>query len=480
MKIKQKALLGLVIIVIIGLVLYLLPEETQLTSYTIEAKYDDQNKIIYATQTVKYINTNDIPLKEIYFHLYPNAFKTQENLPFTKEELPFAYPNGFQPGFIEIEKVTFDKDIPATYELEEPNEEILKINLPKELKKGETIEINMTYKVQIPPCRSRFGYGNNTVQIGNWYPILSVYDKNGWNNDPYYIFGDPFYSDIANYKVKLSVPKKMIVASTGEIKQEKNYGDSKELVIEAQKVRDFAMVLSTKFKIAEQQVDGIKVKSYYFTEGYGDKALKFAVDAIKFYNDYIGKYLYKQYSVVQTDFYMGGMEYPNLVMISKDLYTKANLFHLEYVIAHETAHQWWYGVVGNNQIKESWLDEGLTEYTTIMYIERYYGKATADEIYRLVIEGEFNKFLNTNSDISLAKTLADFKEWKEYTNIAYNKGAMVFYNLRNLIGDEEFKKVLQNYYDKYKYKIATTQDLIDVVDSVTGKDTGGFFQEWFY
>ena len=480
MKIKQKILLGLVIIVIIGLVFYLLPEETRLTSYTIEAKYDDQNKIIYATQTVKYINTNDIPLKEIYFHLYPNAFKTQENLPFTKEELPFAYPNGFKPGFIEIEKVTFDKDIPATYELEEPNEEILKINLPKELKKGETIEINMTYKVQIPPCRSRFGYGNNTVQIGNWYPILSVYDKNGWNNDPYYIFGDPFYSDIANYKVKLSVPKKMIVASTGEIKQEKNYGDSKELVIEAQKVRDFAMVLSTKFKIAEQQVDGIKVKSYYFTEEYGNKALKFAVDAIKFYNDYIGKYPYKQYSVVQTDFYMGGMEYPNLVMISKDLYTKANLFHLEYVIAHETAHQWWYGVVGNNQIKESWLDEGLTEYTTIMYIERYYGKATADEVYRLVVEGEFNKFLNTNSDVSFAKTLADFKEWKEYTNIAYNKGAMVFYNLRNLIGDEEFKKVLQNYYDKYKYKIATTQDLIDVVDSVTGKDTGGFFQEWFY
>lgn len=480
MKIKQKTLLGLVIIVIIGLVFYLLPEETRLTSYTIEAKYDDQNKIIYATQTVKYINTNDIPLKEIYFHLYPNAFKTQENLPFTKEELPFAYPNGFKAGFIEIEKVTFDKDIPATYELEEPNEEILKIKLPKELKKGETIQINMTYKVQIPPCRSRFGYGNNTVQVGNWYPILSVYDKNGWNNDPYYIFGDPFYSNIANYKVKLSVPKNMIVASTGEMKEEKNYGDSKELIIEAKRVRDFAMVLSKKFKISEKHVDGIKVKSYYFTEEYGNKALKFAVDAIKFYNDYIGKYPYKQYSVVQTDFYMGGMEYPNLVMISKDLYTKANLFHLEYVIAHETAHQWWYGVVGNNQIKESWLDEGLTEYTTIMYIERYYGKATADEVYRLVVEGEFNKFLNTNSDVSFAKTLADFKEWKEYTNIAYNKGAMVFYNLRNLIGDEEFKKVLQSYYEKYKYKIATTQDLIDVVDNITGKDTGGFFQEWFY
>lgn len=481
MNIKQKALLGLAIIVIIGLVLYFLPNNhSEITSYIIDAQYNDQDKAISATQTVRYTNTNDIPLKAIYFHLYPNAFKSQENLPFTKEELPFAYPDGFQSGFIEIGKVTFDNDLPATYELEEPNGEILKVTLPKELEKGEVIQINMSYKVQLPPCRSRFGYGKNTVQLGNWYPIVSVFDKNGWNNDPYYIFGDPFYSDIANYKVKLTIPKDIVVASTGEIKEEKNYGDSKKLVIEAKKVRDFAMVLSPKFKVAEKEIDGIKVKSYYFTEEYGNKALKFAGDAIKFYNDYIGRYPYKQYSVVQTDFYMGGMEYPNLVMISKDLYTKANLFNLEYVIAHETAHQWWYGVVGNNQIRESWLDEGLTEYSTILYIERYYGKATAEEVYRLVIEGEFNKFLKTNSDISFAKTLADFKEWKEYTNIAYNKGAMVFHNLRRLIGEEEFKKVLQTFYETYKYKIATTQNLIDVVDNVTGRDTGGFFQEWFY
>lgn len=455
-------------------------KDSNITLYTIEAKYDDENKVIYATQKVDYVNTHDISLREVYFHLYPNAFKTQENLPFTKEELPFAYPDGFKLGFIEFEKIAYRNDIPATYKFEEPNGEILKVILPKELKKGEGIQIKMTYKVQLPPCRGRFGYGTNTVQVANWYPILSVYDKNGWNNDLYYVFGDPFYSDIANYKVKLTVPKNMIVATTGVIKDEKVSYDFKELNIEAQKVRDFAMVMSPKFKVAEQEVDGIKVKSYYFTKDYGKKALKFAVDAIKFYNDYIGKYPYKQYSVVQSDFYIGGMEYPNLVMISKDLYTNSNLFNLEYVIAHETAHQWWYGAVGNNQIKESWLDEGLTEYTTILYIERYYGKATADEIYRHVIEGEFDKYLKTSSDTSFAKTLADFKEWKQYTNIAYNKGAMVFHDLRGLIGDEAFKKVLQSYYKKYKYKIATTQDLIDVVDSVTGKDTGGFFQEWFY
>ncbi|AAM25813.1 aminopeptidase N [Caldanaerobacter subterraneus subsp. tengcongensis MB4] len=479
MDVKKKLLLGLLAVVIAVLFVYFALPDKGMTTYLIEAKYDDGSKTVEAVQTVRYVNTTGASLKEICFHLYPNAFKSEENLPFTKEELPFVYPEGFAPGFIEIEKVTIN-GLPAVYTLEEPNDEILRLTLPREIKKGESVNIKMQYKVKLPPARSRFGYGKNTVQLGNWYPILSVYDKNGWNNDPYYIFGDPFYSDIADYKVELTVPEKFVVACTGEEKEQKVEKGSKKLVIEAHKVRDFAIVMSDKFKVIEQVVDGIKVKSYYFTEGYGDKVLKFASDAIKFYNDYIGKYPYKEYSVVETDFYMGGMEYPQLVMISKDLYNKANLFNLEYVIAHETAHQWWYALVGNNQIRESWLDEGLTEYTTLLYIERYYGKATAEEIYRLVIEGGFNKFVNNSADTSFAKTLADFKEWKEYTNIAYNKGAMVFYNLRKLIGDEDFKKVLQTYYEKYKYKIATTQDLIDVVDSVTGKDTGGFFQSWFY
>ena len=176
------------------------------------------------------------------------------------------------------------------------------------------------------------------------------------------------------------MPENIVVASTGLIKSDRHKGNNDVMSINASNVRDFAFVLSPKFKVAEEDVDGIKVMSYYFDEDVGTRALKYAKDAVKFYNSYIGKYPYKQYSVVESDFYMGGMEYPNLVMISKDLYSKNNIFNLEYVIAHETAHQWWYGVVGNNEVKEAWLDEGLTEYMTIMYIEKYYGKATEETV----------------------------------------------------------------------------------------------------
>ncbi|MGB9679566.1 MAG: M1 family metallopeptidase [Minisyncoccia bacterium] len=481
MKDNKKLLLIGALIVIIVVIVYVLPvKQEKITSYNINAKYNDENKTISAIQTVEYVNKSEKTLKEIYFHLYPNAFKEKEKLPFTKEELSFAYPEGFKEGYIDIKRVTFDKNIPAVYSVEENKQEILKIQLPKELRKGEKIKIEFEYKVQLPPAVGRFGYGKNTIQIANWYPIVSVFDKNGWNNDPYYTLGDPFYSEISNYNVRLTVPKQMVVASTGIIKKQKEYKEDKIIEIDAPNVRDFAIVMSPKFKMVQDNVDGIEVRSYYFSEEGGNKALKFAIDAIKFYNDYIGKYPYKQFSVVESDFYIGGMEYPNIVMISKSLYTKSNLFNLEYVIAHETAHQWWYGVVGNNQIKEAWLDEGLTEYTTIMYIERYYGKATAEEIYRHVIAGEFDKYIKTSNDVSMNKTLADFNGWEDYTNITYNKGAMFFNNLKSLIGEREFKKSLQTYYEKFKYKNATTQDLIDVVDAITKKDTGGFFQEWIY
>ncbi|AFK85478.1 MULTISPECIES: M1 family metallopeptidase [Thermoanaerobacterium] len=477
---KSKKYIWLVILVAaIGLLIYFAPiKNSNRTVYNMDLKYNDKDKTIIGTEAVDFINTDDVNLSEVYMHLYPNAFKDKSKVPFTKEEMGLAYPNGFKPGYIEINDVTFGKNEKATYSIDQKTGEILKILLPKKLGKGDRISFTIDFKVQIPPSCGRFGYGNNTIQVTNFYPILSVYDQNGWNNDPYYALGDPFYSDVSNYRVKLAVPKGMEVATTGVVTSKIRQGDMNVLTIDAPNVRDFAVVMSSKFKVAEGDVDGIRVKSYYFDEDSGLKALKYAQDAIRFYNSYIGKYPYKEYSVVESDFYMGGMEYPNLVFISKDLYSKDNLFNLEYVIAHETAHQWWYGVVGNNEVREAWLDEGLTEYTTIMYIERYYGKATADAVFKSIISGEFYKFSKTNKDDAMVKTLGQFKDWNDYTNIVYNKGAMVFNELRSLIGDEKFKEVLDKYYSEYKYKNATTQNLIDVVDSVTGKDTGGFFEEW--
>ncbi|MDI3311660.1 MAG: M1 family peptidase, partial [Thermoanaerobacterium sp.] len=213
---KGKKYIWLVILVAtIGLLIYFAPiKNSNTTVYNMDLKYNDKDKTIIGTEVVDFINTDDVNLSEVYMHLYPNAFKDKDKVPFTKEEIGLAYPNGFKPGYIEINGVTFGKNTKAAYSIDQKTGEILKILLPKKLGKGDRIKFAIDFKVQIPPSCGRFGYGKNTIQVTNFYPILSVYDQNGWNNDPYYALGDPFYSDVSNYKVKLAVSKGMEVATT--------------------------------------------------------------------------------------------------------------------------------------------------------------------------------------------------------------------------------------------------------------------------
>jgi len=371
------------------------------------------------------------------------------------------------------------RSIPFT--IEGRDKTILKVDLLKPLKSGRSIAVFMSYTIKIPPSEGRFGHGKYTYNITNWYPIACVYDEKGWHKDAYWILGDPFYSDVGDYRVSIKTPASFIVASTGDIKKEAVRGGYKTWSIVAKNVRDFAMVVSDKFKIASDKVNGITVYSYYFSEDeFGKRALRYGRDALKFFSDYIGPYPYHQFSVVQADFYVGGMEYPNLVMIDKGLYTKSNVFNMEYVIAHETAHQWWYGVVGNDEVNEAWLDEGLTEYSTIMYLEGYYGKSVADNVFSKAIEKPFEEFMASSKDTNTLKPLSQFKGWEDYTNLTYNKGAVMYSHLRKLVGDKVFNQILRKYYNDYKYKNATTQNLIDVATQVYGKDLGGFFQEWLY
>ncbi|SHE90556.1 Peptidase family M1 [Caldanaerobius fijiensis DSM 17918] len=449
-------------------------------TYEITAIFDPVNKTITAVQKTFYVNKSDVTFGELFFHIYPNAFSSEKTAPFLPDEFYKAYPEGFAPGWIQIKSVRISgKNVP--FKVEGKDNTILKLSLLRPLKSGKSIPIYISYVIKLPPSVGRFGYGRYTYNITNWYPIACVYDDKGWHKDPYYILGDPFYSDVANYRVLLRAPAGYVVASTGDIKSISIDGDIKSWSIVAENVRDFAMIISNKFKVVSEKVDGITVKSYYFSQDdFGRRALKYARDALKFFSEYIGPYPYKQYSVVQADFYVGGMEYPNLVMIDGDLYTRSNIFDMEYVIAHETAHQWWYGIVGNDEVNEAWLDEGLTEYSTILYLERYYGKSIADNVFSKAIERPFEEFIASAKNTCTLRSLPQFERWEDYINLTYNKGAVMYSRLRKLVGDNIFNQILREYYSEYRYKNATTQDLIDVATKVYGKDLGGFFQEWLY
>lgn len=448
------------------------------TEYVIKAEFESMEKLLVASQKITCTNRSDTPFQSLYFHLYPNTFKIEKTVPFVKEEMKLAYPKGFEPGYIEISSIDSGGEA-LHYVVLGVGETILKVNLNEALEPGDKIVLEMEYTIKIPPASGRFGYGENTINIANWYPILAVYDHKGWNLEPYYAIGDPFYSEISNYRIYISMPSEYTLAHTGNLLKRENIGGKMLWTIEANAVRDFAMIAGEKFKVLEDEKDGTKVKSYFMEDTYGQLALETAKDAIGIFNRLFGKYPYKQFSVAASDFFIGGMEYPNLVFIDQTLYCEEQKEILEYVVAHEAAHQWWYGIIGNDQVNESWLDEALTEYSTLLYYENKYSKDVMDNVYKNMIARSYHIYSDSEEkEEQIYKSLKEFDNAREYQALVYSKGAIFIGKMRDELGDELFFKILKVYFDKYKYKNATTEDFIKLCEQVADRSLKEYFQNW--
>ena len=329
------------------------------------------------------------------------------------------------------------------------------------------------------------GYFTNTVNLGNWYPIVCVYENGNWNKCIYNPNGDPFYSQVANYSVTLTLPSTYTLATTGII-TEKNTKNPLNTVwtVRADKVRDFACVFSQNFKLKSAIYDNIIVYSYYIGDDkYGQKALDTGVNAIKTFNEMFGKYPYDQISIVSCDFYIGGMEYPNMVMINKDLYASNTIDALEEVVAHEVAHQWWYGVVGNDEINKAWLDESLTHYSTMMYYEKTYGDqrfkeamSSSKSYYCATIQ--VLKATGVDFNEKIDRPSSSFNDWRLYDVLVYDKGAMMLDSIRGAVGDKKFFDSLKEYYSTNMYKNVTEKELISAFNKKSGIDVTSIMNPW--
>ena len=449
-------------------------------NYSLSFDYDHDSKKIDLEETLVYKNKTSENLNELYFHLYPNSFDEGVlNKPVGVLNESKAYPNGKSYGNIKIGSVEVDGKV-NEFEYFGEDSEFLKIVLPKTLEKNQKVTVNIDAVVTLPNVNHRFGYGNNTINIGNSYPIIAMYE-NGWVLDGYHSNGDPFYSDIANYNVSISALSSLKLATTGEIKNSKNDDLNTIYSIEAKGVRDFAFVLSEEFKVINEKVDDVLVNYYYFNDENYEKNLKTSVDSLKFFSEQFGEYPYKVLNVVQTNFVHGGMEYPNLVYISDDV---KEIEDYTNVIIHEIAHQWWYGVIGNNEYDEAWLDEGLTEYSVMLFYEFHSNynvnhleliKASTNN-YALFVE-LYTKVLG-EVNTSMNRRLDEFETEPEYVYNVYVKGMLFFDNIRELIGDDNFFKGLKNYYANNAFTNVSSQDLLREFEKSSGRNLESVFNSW--
>lgn len=451
-----------------------------LTEYEISINLDTETKKASVKQNIDYINTTNSILKNLKLHLYIQNFKEGATKSvISNTNLNRAYPNGMSYADFEINRLLVN-NLDAQFVFESDFDSILSINLTESLLPKKRIDLQIEYTFTIPNCNHRFGYGENTINLGNFYPIMCVYENGAFNTLGYNANGDPFYSNMANYCVDITTDSQYSVAGTGTKSIKKLENNKTKTTFKANLVRDFALVISNKFEIVSAKYKDIKIEYYYFNDNDAKSNLQTGVDAIKTFSKLFGEYPYSTFSIVKTDFVHGGMEYPNLIMISSDI---ENADDYKNVIVHETAHQWWYGMVGNDEFTTPWLDEALTEFSTLLFYDNNEGYNLTHKKMINACKENYTLFITVYEDVlgkidTSMRPVDQYSTEPEYTYCTYVKGNLMFESLYQLIGKDKFIKSLKEYFEVNKYTNATKEDLISAFEKISKQNLTNFFDSW--
>jgi hypothetical protein len=447
-------------------------ENENTSKYNIEVAFDDEANTLKGTVDFTYYNDGGNEINELKFNLWGNAYRQDASYkPISDAYYSKAYYKGASYGQMQIENV----ENCTSWDVGGEDENILCVNLLTPAYPEDTTHIKITYTLSLANVNHRTGVTSNTINLGNFYPVLCYISEEGFVETPYYFCGDPFVSECADYTVTLTMPSKYTAATSGNIISENTAGENKICKYALNSARDFAIVLSDKFQTATTKVDSTTVTYYYYDDANPQTALNAAADSLDYFSQSFGQYVYPTMSVVQTGFCMGGMEYPALTMISDSLDSAAAI----YTIVHENAHQWWYAMVGSDQVNHSWQDEGLAEYSSLMFFEKNptYGLTrtgmvgAATKSYR-AFYSVYNQLFG-DADTTMDRCLNEFIGEYEYSNIAYNKGLLLFEAVRSAVGDEKFATALKTYFKDNLFKVASPQSLY--APFAKGADIEGIF-----
>jgi len=432
----------------------------------IDAVLDPEKRTLTATQVMTLRSPADEPLDEVVLRSYSGAYLDLETSPAGTDELYYScYGSDFSPGGLQLAYARVNGKA-VIYSWEDEAMTVLKLPLLEAWQPGETLTVELSYQVTIPECASRFGVSEEIMTLGNVFPTLAVWDHGQWRKDAYVSIGDPFLSECANWTVHLTLPASYSVAATGYARPVVS-GDTAVYTMQAYAVRDFAMVVSDSFVSASAIENDVLVVAWAKTETDALAMLKTARQAVVCYEKHYGDYVYPTLTLAQANFPFGGMEYPGLVMIGSDV-LRAGEKTLEHVVAHETAHQWWYAMVGSDSWRHPWQDESLCEYALMDYIGMYEGASARDAAVFEQIETALR--ITVARNVTPGCPIDYFSDLTEYTHVVYYRGAALWMALETYMGKEQLDAFLQDYRREFLFGMASRQEMTDLLNRHAGID----------
>lgn len=498
----------------------------QEVNYVINVTLDDKLHTLSGNVKFDYTNNSPDTLKEIYIHIWPNAYKNSET-PLVKQQLSNGTTDLFfaddeERGYMDGLQFTGNgKSINFQYTAVDYG----KIILTDPILPGAKVTFSTPFFVKIPDARfSRLGHKDQAYYISQWYPKPAVYDATGWHPMSYLDIGE-FYSEFGSFEVHITLPSNYVVCATGELQDKDELAwlnlkamdnssvsdnsippsdiNTKTLDYKQSGIHDFAWFADKRYQVQKGSLilpeSHRRVDTWaFYTPAHAaiwKRATEYINRAVVNYSQWNGDYIYSSCSVAEGSLAVSdGMEYPMVTLVNSH-----DTLSLESVIVHEVGHNWFQGMLASNERDNPWMDEGMNSFNELRYMLQQYPPKKNDNINELYIFGgalsrffgfdamshkdswqlEYNIAASTRSDLSSSLPSESYN-WLHYGISIYRKPALSFYYLKQYLGEEDFDRCMHNYFRRWNSKHPHPEDVKKVFEEFSGKKLDWFFDDLLY
>ncbi|MFE4630471.1 M1 family metallopeptidase [Streptomyces mirabilis] len=405
-------------------------------SYTVSLSSNTSGTVWTGHESATFTNASSTALSEVYLRLWDNYHGTCSAMPIAVSNV-----TGGTAGALSVGCTA------------------LRIALPTPLAQGQSTTIGFDLGITVPSGADRFGYDGAFSMIGNALPVLAIKDGSGWHLDPYTNNGESFYSLAADFKVTLDHPTTLLVPATGTSVETPGSSGRTVTTATASKVRDFAWAAGPFSKISGTSAAGTPINIYSvsgISSSSAQSMLTTAKTAVDAHAGRFGAYPYGELdAVIDNNFWFGGMEYPGFVL---DLVSTTAL-------THEIGHQWFYGIVGDDEYNSPWLDEAFTDYATDLALG-----STGTNCWNSV------SWASTAEKITNSMAYWDAHS-SRYSTVVYGYGKCALHDLRRVLGDTVMAKLLKDYATSHWYGVSTTAEFKAAAQAATTTDLTSFWTQ---
>ncbi|MCA9839161.1 MAG: M1 family metallopeptidase [Trueperaceae bacterium] len=424
-----------------------------LSIYHLDLSLSDDLSQVTGKEELLYRNSTGQILSELVFRLYPNVLGSQ----------------------LLVKRVEIDGVL--TVGRLEHSGSVLRIFLPKALAPNEQTIIAMQFTTQVGQGSESYGrlaLYSEALSLAHAYPVLAPFKEGDWLTDTPSPLGDPSVLEAAYYLVRVSAPVAQTLVASGSLINLDETGDRQTAVFSTGPAREFYLASVTGYVQLSQMV-GETLINIYLPERFDHAAgvsLEYAAKALERFNQLI-PYPYRELDIVAMPVLASGIEFPGIFTLTNRLFTNP-AGSLESVLVHETAHQWSYNLVGNDQVLEPWLDEALAQYLTLLY-HRSYDSPQFVEGYLDFWNATWHE---ATDPLEVIGEPVSYYDDYSYSGIVYGRGLFFFLVLEQEIGTDGLERALSQYYEQYRWDFVSGEALKTELELVCKCDLSELFDRW--